>query len=175
MAVSEDLKILSLRNWFSILAFFFSFHVFPKEFLFSKTHSVGWMAFTPKQGIKCMLIQKSYNFLLASVRWKQLSWYYRKVEILACCPKLCWWHSTTLKKKKSAVRHGILFSVAFSFNFISCDCAKVKGCCAKHFLPWIGGHCCGKIHKGDTKWETNLLESYCSLHLSVCFCIRYLL
>lgn len=33
------------------------------------------------------------------------------------------------KKKKSAARHSILFSVALSFNFVSCDCAKVKAFC----------------------------------------------
>lgn len=41
------------------------------------------------------------------------------------------------KKKKSAVRHSILFSVALSFNFISCDCAKVKAFCETLCL-WLG-------------------------------------
>lgn len=52
--------------------------------------------------------------------------------------------------KKSAVRH--FFSLAFSFNFISCDCAK--GCYVKHFLPLAGDHCCdGKICQGDMRNE----------------------
>lgn len=33
------------------------------------------------------------------------------------------------KKKVNAVRHTVLFSVALSFNFVSCDCAKVKAFC----------------------------------------------
>lgn len=62
VTVSEDLKTTSLRNQYSML-FFLSFRVFPKEFMFSKARSMDWMVFHSKTGN-----EKSYNFLLASVR-----------------------------------------------------------------------------------------------------------
>lgn len=123
---------------FALFCFVFLFMFSPKRcflfcFVFFKAHSVGWIVFHSKRGNKMHAYLKSYSFPLDSVRWKQLSWYGRMMETLACCPILCLRYATILKKMGCETWHPFLRCSKLWFYF-PWPC---KGCLWNTFYLWL--------------------------------------